>query len=94
MFWSWRKLKKELDIPVCHDGQHGAAIDKLLLSSGVKNLIACDKVGIIYRGIENVDDAKKELTKITNPENIKGTLADALVGANVFIGVSAPGIVS
>lgn len=122
------KLKKELDIPVFHDDQHGTAIvvlagivnalkvvnkkiedikvvvngagaagtaiSMLLLSSGVKNLIAVDKVGILYKGIENVDDAKKELAKITNPENIKGTLADAMAGADVFIGVSAPGIVS
>ena len=122
------RLKKELDIPVFHDDQHGTAIvvfagiinalkvvnkkiedikvvvngagsagtaiSKLLLSSGVKNLIACDKVGILYRGIENVNDAKKELAKVTNPDNIKGTLADALVGADVFIGVSAPGVVS
>lgn len=122
------KLKKELDIPVFHDDQHGTAIvvlaglinalkvvgkkiedvkvvvngagaagtaiAKLLLSSGVKNLIACDRVGILYRDIENVDDAKKELAKVTNPDNIQGTLADALVGADVFIGVSAPGIVS
>jgi len=122
------RLKKELDIPVFHDDQHGTAIvvmaglinalkvvgkkledikvvvngagaagtaiTKLLLSSGVKNLIACDKVGILYRGIENVDDAKKELAKVTNPDNIQGTLADALVGADVFVGVSAPGIVS
>ncbi len=122
------KLKKELDIPVFHDDQHGTAIvvlagiinalkvinkkiedikvvvngagaagtaiSKLLLSTGVKNLIACDKVGILYRGIENVDDAKKELAKISNPENIKGNLADALKGADVFIGVSAPGIVN
>ncbi|MDF2882568.1 MAG: maeB [Clostridiaceae bacterium] len=122
------RLKKELDIPVFHDDQHGTAIvvlagiinalkvvnkkiedikvvvngagaagtaiSKLLLSSGVKNLIACDKVGILYRGIENVDDAKKELANISNPDNIKGNLADALVGADVFIGVSAPGIVS
>ncbi|WP_097028412.1 NAD(P)-dependent malic enzyme [Clostridium peptidivorans] len=122
------RLKKELDIPVFHDDQHGTAIvvlagiinalkvvnkkiedikvvvngagaagtaiAKLLLSSGVKNLIACDKVGILYRGIENVDDAKKKLAEVTNPDNMKGTLADALVGADVFIGVSAPGIVS
>jgi malate dehydrogenase (oxaloacetate-decarboxylating) len=122
------RLKKELDIPVFHDDQHGTAIvvlagiinalkvvnkkiedikvvingagaagtaiAKLLLSSGVKNLIACDKVGILYRGIENVDDAKKDLAKISNPDNIEGNLADALVGADVFIGVSAPGIVT
>ncbi|WP_270942458.1 NAD(P)-dependent malic enzyme [Romboutsia lituseburensis] len=122
------KLKKELDIPVFHDDQHGTAIvvlaglinalkvvkkdiesikvvvngagaagtaiSKLLLSSGVKNLIVCDKVGIIYRGIENVDNSKLELAEITNPDNLKGNLADALVDADVFIGVSAPGIVS
>jgi len=122
------RLKKELDIPVFHDDQHGTAIivlagiinalkvvnkritdvkvvvngagaagtaiTKLLLSSGVKNLIACDKFGILYRGMENVDDAKKELSKLTNPDNVQGTLADALLGADIFIGVSAPGIVS
>jgi len=122
------RLKKELDIPVFHDDQHGTAIvvlaglinalkvvgkniedikvvvngagaagtaiSKLLLSTGVKDLIACDKVGILYRGIEGVDDAKKELAKVTNKENVKGSLADALAGADVFIGVSAPGIVS
>lgn len=123
-----KRLKKELDIPVFHDDQHGTAIvvlagiinalkvvnkkiedikvvvngagaagtaiAKLLLSSGVKNLILCDKVGILYGGIENVDDAKKEMAKVTNPDNMQGTLADALVGADVFIGVSAPSIVS
>ncbi len=122
------RLKKELDIPVFHDDQHGTAIvvlaalinglkvvhkqiedikvvingagaagtaiAKLLLSSGVKKLIACDKVGILYRGIDNVDGAKQELAKVTNPDKLKGTLADALVGADVFIGVSAPGIVN
>lgn len=120
------RLKKELDIPVFHDDQHGTAvvvlsgvinalkivkkniedikvvvngagaagtaIAKLLLSLGVKNLIACDKVGILYDGIENVDDAKKALAKISNPDKIQGSLTDALVGADVFIGVSAPGI--
>lgn len=122
------KLKKEVDIPVFHDDQHGTAIvvlagiinalkvvekkiedvkvvingagaagtaiANLLLSTGVKNLIACDKVGILYEGIENVDDAKKELAKVTNPYKIQGNLADALKGADVFIGVSAPGIVN
>lgn len=75
-------------------GAAGTAIAQLLLTAGVKNLIVCDKVGILYRGIENVDEAKKELAKITNTEEIKGTLSDALAGADVFIGVSAPGVVS
>jgi malate dehydrogenase (oxaloacetate-decarboxylating) len=88
--------KKIEDIKVVLNGAGaaGTAIAKLLLSSGVKNLIACDKVGILYKGIEDVDDAKKELAKITNQDNLKGTLADALVCADVFIGVSAPGIVT
>ncbi len=88
------KKIEDIKVVVNGAGAAGTAIAKLLLSSGVKNLIACDKVGILYRGIENVDDAKKELAKVTNPDNIQGTLADALVGADVFIGVSAPGIVS
>lgn len=88
------KKLEDIKVVVNGAGAAGTSIAKLLLSSGVKNLIACDKVGILYEGIENVDDAKKELAKITNPENVKGNLADAFVGADVFIGVSAPGIVS
>lgn len=75
-------------------GAAGTAISKLLLASGVKNLLAVDKIGILYSGIENVDDAKKALAEITNPSNVKGNLSDALAGADVFIGVSAPGIVT
>jgi malate dehydrogenase (oxaloacetate-decarboxylating) len=88
------KKIEDIKIVVNGAGAAGTAISKLLLSSGVKNLIACDKVGILYRGIENVDGAKKALAEVTNPDNIKGTLADAFVGADVFIGVSAPGIVN
>jgi malate dehydrogenase (oxaloacetate-decarboxylating) len=75
-------------------GAAGTAISKLLLASGVNNLLAVDKVGILYSGIEDVDDAKKALAEITNPSNVKGNLSDALAGADVFIGVSAPGIVT
>ncbi|RKD30176.1 NAD(P)-dependent malic enzyme [Lacrimispora algidixylanolytica] len=122
------RLKKELDIPVFHDDQHGTAIvvlagvinalkvvgkdikdvtvvvngagaagtaiSKLLLVCGVSKLIVCDKVGILYDGIEDVDYAKQDLAKITNPDHLKGDLSLALKGADVFIGVSAPGIVS
>ncbi|MBX4265786.1 NAD(P)-dependent malic enzyme [Clostridium estertheticum] len=84
----------DLKVVVNGAGSAGTAISKLLLRSGVKNLIACDKVGILYRGMEKIDDAKTALTEITNPENIKGSLSDALIGADVFIGVSAPGIVT
>lgn len=88
------KNMDEIKVVVNGAGAAGTAIAKLLLSSGVKNLIACDRVGILYRGIEGVDDAKKELAKVTNPLNQQGSLADALEGADVFIGVSAPGVVT
>ncbi|MBW9145662.1 NAD-dependent malic enzyme [Clostridium sp. CM028] len=88
------KKLENLKVVVNGAGSAGTAISKLLLSSGVKNLIVCDKVGVLYRGMAIIDDAKTALTEITNPENIKGSLSDALVGADVFIGVSAPGIVT
>ncbi|ABR36118.1 NAD(P)-dependent malic enzyme [Clostridium beijerinckii] len=86
------KKLEDIKVVVNGAGAAGTAIAKLLLSSGVKNLIACDKVGILYRGMEKIDDAKDALAEITNPDNIKGNLADALIGADVFVGVSAPGI--
>lgn len=86
------KKLEDIKVVVNGAGAAGTAIAKLLLSSGVKNLVACDKVGILYRGMEKIDDAKDALAEITNPDNIKGSLADALIGADVFVGVSAPGI--
>ncbi|WP_026888581.1 NAD(P)-dependent malic enzyme [Clostridium beijerinckii] len=86
------KKLEDIKVVVNGAGAAGTAIAKLLLSSGVKNLIACDKVGILYRGMEKIDDAKDALAEITNPDDIKGNLADALIGADVFVGVSAPGI--
>ncbi|MGH4121801.1 MAG: NAD(P)-dependent malic enzyme [Clostridium sp.] len=88
------KELKDLKVVVNGAGSAGTAIAKLLISSGVKNLIACDKVGILYRGMEKIDDAKTALAEITNPNNLKGSLSDAFVGADAFIGVSAPGIVT
>jgi len=86
------KKLEDLKVVINGAGAAGTAIAKLLLSSGVKNLIAVDKVGILYRGMEKIDDAKDALAEITNPDNIKGSLSDALVGADLFVGVSAPGI--
>ena len=76
-------------------GSAGTAICKLLLSSGVKNIVMCDINGVISRD-KDLSDNKymAELSEITNPENITGMLKDAMVGADVFIGVSAPNIVS
>ena len=75
-------------------GSAGTAIGLHLLKLGVKNLIMVDRFGVICEGMEDLSDAHKELAKITNQDHIQGTLVDALVGADVFIGVSAPNIVS
>lgn len=75
-------------------GAAGTAITKLLLTFGFKNVIVCDKHGILDVKDEKINFAQKELAGLTNPENIKGDLSRALKGADIFIGVSAPDIVS
>ena len=75
-------------------GSAGVAITKLLLKYGFKNVTMCDKSGIICEGDEGLNWMQVEMSKITNLDKKKGTLADALSGADIFVGVSAPGIVS
>ncbi len=90
-------VKKSADSVKCvinGAGSAGTAICNHLLKIGVKNVIMCDRFGIICEGDESLSDAHKELSEITNKEHITGTLADALKGADVFIGVSAPGVVT
>ncbi|MBQ8869499.1 MAG: NAD-dependent malic enzyme [Oscillospiraceae bacterium] len=92
-----RVVKKdisEIKLVLNGAGAAGISIAKLLISSGLKNIILCDKVGAIYDGIEGVNAAQKEMAKISNPNKEKGTLADVLKGADVFIGVSAPNLVT
>ena len=118
------RLKKELDIPVFHDDQHGTAIvmtaalinalklagkkkeniklvingagaagiaiAKFLLEFGVKDITMCDKQGVICEGEEWLNPAQAEIAKLTNRTHLKGKLANAMVGADVFIGVSGP----
>ena len=120
-----RRLKKELDIPVFHDDQHGTAvvclaavlnavklvnkkiedlvvvingagaagvaIGKLLLSSGVKDVIMCNSKGVIYEGKEGLNSEIVEVAKITKKEKKQGTLADVAKGADVLVGVSVAG---
>lgn len=122
------RLKKELDIPVFHDDQHGTAvvvlagiinalkavgkkienvtavvsgagaagiaISKLLLSSGINDVIICNSRGILDKEDERLDPIRKEMALKTNKANKKGALSDALKGADIFIGVSAPNIVT
>ena len=76
-------------------GAASIAICRLLLSSGIKDITLCDRTGIIYEGREKgMNSIKEEMAKVTNLEERQGSLADALVGADVFIGVSAPNTVS
>jgi malate dehydrogenase (oxaloacetate-decarboxylating) len=122
------RLKRELDIPIFHDDQHGTAIvilaglinalkvvkkdiknikivisgvgaagiatAKLLFRYGARNIIMIDSQGIIYKNRDNLNSAKKEIAKVTNKENKKGGVRDALKNSDVFIGVSAPNILT
>ncbi len=121
-------IKKNLDIPVFHDDQHGTAvvvlsalinalkivnkkkedikmvingagaagiaITKLLLSYGVKDITLCDKMGILHKGAQGMSYAQEEMTNLTNKEGLEGSLADAMKNADVFVGVSAPNVVT
>lgn len=75
-------------------GAAGVAIAKLLMSLGLKDVILCDRTGAIYEGREKLDPSKEEIAKITNRGMKKGTLADVMQGTDIFIGVSAPGVVT
>jgi len=122
------RLKRELDIPVFHDDQHGTAVVilaglinalkivgkrfedirivvsgvgaagiasiRLLLSLGVKQIIGCDRSGILYHGRkENMNPVKEQIASKTNPEKIKGPISKAMRGTDVFIGLSQPGVI-
>ena len=67
---------------------------KLLISFGAQSIVVCDKSGIINSYSPNLNDSMKDLSLITNKDNISGSLKDALIGADVFIGVSAPNLVT
>ena len=75
-------------------GAAGVAIAKMLLKAGVKHLLLCDRKGILSPGRSDLNAAKAEMAQLTNPQGKSGTLADALKGADVFLGVSAPGCVT
>ena len=90
-------VKKEAaacKVVVSGAGAAGVAITKLLLNYGFKNIILCNSKGVISRDAKNLNWMQEKMVALTNPENISGTMGDALVGADIFIGVSAPGIVT
>lgn len=88
------KKIEEIKVVTSGAGAAGIAIIKLLIALGLKNVIMCDRTGAIYEGREGLNEEKKEMALITNKEKRSGTLADMLVGADVFIGVSAPNCVT
>ena len=88
------KQKENCKVVVNGAGSAGVAITKLLLTYGFKNVIMCDKVGIVSTSTEGLNWMQEKMAKITNPNNETGSLADALKGADIFVGVSAPNIVT
>ncbi len=88
------KKKEDCYVVVNGAGSAGIAITKLLLTYGFTHVTMCDRFGIIGPDYEGLNWMQEEMTKVTNLERKSGTLADALVGADIFVGVSAPGIVS
>lgn len=81
-------------VVTCGAGAAGVAIIKLLISMGLSDVIMCDRKGTIYKGRDGLNPSKEEIAELTNKTLIKGSLADAMVGADIFIGVSAPNTVT
>ncbi len=88
------KKKEECKVVVNGAGSAGIAITKLLLNYGFKKIILCDSTGIVSKSREKLNWIKQEMLKVTNPGNIEGTLKDAMVGADIFVGVSAAGVLT
>ena len=88
------KKKEEVKVVTVGAGAAGIAIVKMLLSAGFKNITMCDKQGALYVGCPGMNWAQAEMAERTNPDQTAGTLAEKLVGADVFIGTSAPGLVT
>ena len=89
-----KKNITDIKVAVSGAGAAATAITKLLLTAGVKDIIMCDSRGIICQGRAGLNAAKEEMAAVTNPRNLSGSLADAVKGADVFIGVSAPGVLT
>ena len=88
------KVKEECKVVINGAGSAGIAIAKLLLNYGFPHITMCDKAGILRNDTPGLNWAQQDMTKVTNPDKISGTLGDALVGADIFVGVSAPGVLT
>lgn len=89
-----KKKKEDCKIVVNGAGSAGVAITKLLLAYGFPNIVMCDKVGIVGKDTEGLNWMQKKMTEVTNLQNETGKLSDAMKGADIFVGVSAPNIVT
>lgn len=85
---------EELKLVMSGAGAAATAVTKLLMKLGVKHVVMCDRKGAIYRGREGMFESQKELAEVTNPDNIQGTLAEVVRGADVFFGLSGPNILT
>ena len=88
------KKKEECRVVVNGAGSAGVAITKLLLTYGFRHVTMCDRAGILAKGMEGLNWMQEKMVEVTNLEGKQGTLADAMAGADIFVGVSAPGIVT
>ncbi|MCU1455442.1 MAG: NADP-dependent malic enzyme [Acidimicrobiales bacterium] len=88
------KRMGDVRVVIAGAGAAGVAIAKILMNAGVSNVVACDRQGAIHRGRTDLNDVKRRFADITNPEQISGRLSDVLPGADVFIGVSGPNLIS
>ena len=88
------KKDKNARIVLNGAGSAGIAIAKHLINVGFTDITLCDRFGVLHTGEENMNEAQAEMARVTNPRNVRGTLADAMKDADVFIGVSAPNVVS
>lgn len=88
------KKKEDCRVVVNGAGSAGIAITKLLLTYGFAHVTMCDRAGILFKGMEGLNWMQEKMVDVTNLERQRGTLADAMTGADIFVGVSAPGIVT
>jgi len=88
------KKARDIKAVVAGVGAAGTACTRMMLDLGMTNIIGLDRSGILYKGRENLNSAKQEYADITNPDNIQGTLDEAMIGADLFVGLSGPGILT
>ncbi len=89
-----KKDIKDISVVINGSGAAGIAVAKLLMSTGLRKVILCDRKGAIYKGRDNLNKEKEEIAAISNVEMKKGILEEVIKGADVFIGVSAPGVLT